>query len=111
MGLWIRSQDRKILRKVNNIEFTECYRNKKTKQFYNDIYSELEKFDKFYVINDLGIYASEEKALKVLDMIQKHIEDQNSYFGEVMAGSKLGGTILTQSIKIFKMPIDEEVEK
>lgn len=68
----------------------------------------------FYSENDsdtLGIYSTEEKAIKVLDMIQ---DKYASYM------SLQGGQMLTQDLfvnpnywvlpKVFEMPADEEVE-
>jgi hypothetical protein len=62
-------------------------------------------------LGELGNYANENKAIKVLDMIQEHYSKH--YFGQ-------GGQMATSSAvfqpfgfippKIFHMPTDEEVE-
>jgi|GEM_PF-1439475 len=75
--MWIRSQDKKILIKAICIYL--CGE--------NHICASSVEGDRWYI----GKYSSEEKALKVLDMIQKRICDY-----------QLGG--------LFKMPQDDEVE-
>lgn len=73
--MWIRSQDKEGLAKANDIEVTD----RKNGEFW--IY-----------VNDLkyAVYSTREKALKVLDEIQKLIYDY-----------QLGG--------VFQMPSDDEV--
>ena len=59
MGIWIRSQDKEM---IINCKFLGI--------------SELNH--KFYIITDdctLGTYSTKEKALKVLDMIETHLEE------------------------------------
>lgn len=61
MELWIRSQNREILTKVNNLRL-----------FYS-------KYENVFVIedyDDLGIYKSKERALEVLDEISNKIKNQ-----------------------------------
>ena len=59
MGTWIRSQNRKTL--VNA----------------NEVYARIKNKNEFEICtgkgNSLGIYSSEKKAIKVLDMIQQAI--------------------------------------
>lgn len=69
--MWIRSQDRKILTEINNLDIDDI------SQIWDG--SSL-----------LGKYSSEEKALKLLDEIQKQIEYPYN--------------------KVFQMPQDEDVE-
>lgn len=76
MGIWIRSQDK-------------CKMGKCAEFYINDSYDG--DYDiEGYSIDDtpiiLGTYSTEEKAVLVLDMIQKHIE--------------------TRSINVFQMPRD-----
>lgn len=80
--MWIRTQNKKRLVKCMFFEIGQ-----KTPTIYG------------YTINDcftLGTYSSEEKALKVLDMIQEYIT--NMYIG---TSNYMG--------KPFQMPADEEV--
>jgi hypothetical protein len=51
----------------------------------------------------LGKYSSEEKALKVLDMIQDAYENTYSQLST-------NGLLITSCKKVFNMPADEEVE-
>ena len=69
--MWIRSQDRKILTEIHNLDIDDI----------NQIWDGSSL---------LGKYSSEEKALKLLDEIQKQIEYPYN--------------------KVFQMPQDWEVE-
>lgn len=69
--MWVRSQDRKILTEVHDLDIDDA----------NQIWGGCSL---------LGKYSSEEKALKVLDEIQKRTE----YL----------------YLKVFQMPQDDEVE-
>lgn len=69
--MWIRSQDRKILTEIHNLDIDDI----------NQIWD---------CSSLLGKYSSEEKALKVLDEIQKQIEYPYN--------------------EVFQMPQDEDVE-
>lgn len=62
MELWVRSQDRRILQKVDNIFLDANYDNKRICSYDND--SEIE----------LGTYETEKRALEVLDEIQKQFD-------------------------------------
>jgi hypothetical protein len=65
MDLWVRSQDKEVLIKANKIKY-ENY-----KPFWSDYYIEA------ITINDREIiqeYKTKERALEVLDDIQKYIE-------------------------------------
>lgn len=68
MGIWIRSQ--------NKLKLTEC------KEIIIDQNDCFEYIFEGYAIDDiptiLGMYSTEEKAIKVLDMIQKHIETHSN---------------------------------
>ena len=71
MELWIRSQNKLKLLKVNNLSI--CYGEK----WYNEDSLLRNKWENSYEIqnNDIcvGIYQTKERALEVLDEIQKHI--------------------------------------
>ena len=90
--MWVRSQDKTVLIKCNNFS-VECYTDSKTniKSFAIET---IESHNGTYTT--LGTYSTEEKALKVLDMIQKHIT--NMYIG---TSNYMG--------KPFQMPANEEV--
>lgn len=61
--MWIRSQDKELLRNVNSIEIIKFDGEKYTTILGDGLH--------------LGIYSSREKALRVLDWIQNQIEYKN----------------------------------
>ena len=67
-----------------------------------------------YTIDDtpiiLGMYSTEEKAIKVLDMIQNHIKSNENLFRNVANEQEWLGEIVTYSNNVFQMPQDNEVE-
>lgn len=78
MKLWVRSQDKKILTKVN----------------YLEVYGSSTDWWIMGNDNDLGTYKSKERALEVLDEIQNTIigfENENNY-------------VSTQCYSIYEMP-------
>ena len=86
MGLWVRSQHKEMLIKVNNF-------------FVNDL---------FVCGNGiaLGKYSTKEKALKVLDMIQECIEYNNSSHNSQWDSTPY------RVYNVFQMPQDiDEVEE
>lgn len=92
--MWIRSQDKEVLRNVNSIEII--------------------KFDgeKYTTILDdgchLGVYSSREKALKVLDEIQTCIMTEHHYHTD---DANCTRRFFTKEWKeIYQMPQDWEVE-
>ncbi len=62
MDLWIRSQDKRILQKVDNIYLNANYDNKRICSYDNE--SEIE----------LGTYKAKERALEVLNEIQEKLK-------------------------------------
>ncbi len=103
MGIWIRSQDK-------------CKMGKCAEFYIDDSYDG--DYDiEGYSIDDtpiiLGTYSTKEKAIKVLDMIQEHIESNKSEFWNRNYGEEWGGSIVTHSNDVFQMPrdiiIDDEV--
>lgn len=76
MSLWIRSQDKEILAECNAVVVNPS----DSSDYYIYAYS---KSDRVY----LGAYSSKEKALKVLNMIERSVED----------------------LCIFQMPLNSEV--
>lgn len=61
MELWVRSQDKRILQKIDNIFLDANYENKRICTFDGDINV------------NLGEYKTKERALEVLDEIQTYI--------------------------------------
>lgn len=96
MGIWIRSQ--------NKLKLTEC------KEIIIDQNDCFEYIFEGYAIDDiptiLGIYSTEEKAIKVLDMIQNFIRSNERTFGNVAYEEEWSGEIVTRSNDVFKMPQD-----
>lgn len=68
MDLWIRSQDRESLTKVSDVEYTykkgDLYTDVRGKHYIGTYYDDLKI---------LGEYKSKERALEVLDEIQKYM--------------------------------------
>jgi len=98
MGIWIRSQDK-------------C-RMGKCAEFYIDDSYDGDYDIEGYSIDDtpiiLGTYSTEEKAIKVLDMIQTEIIKSNTKF--VSWGNGIGQNIPCVGVQpIFEMPQDEDV--
>ena len=85
-GIWIRTQDKKRLVKCEDIEACNTW---------------------IYVSTNgvncgIGVYSTREKALKVLDMIQKHIE--------VLEIKETDNNVNYHKFKqVFEMPKDYEV--
>ena len=87
--MWIRSQDKETL----------------IKSEYITLYGNIIKV----VCSDMtcitiGEYSSQEKALKVIDMIQECIEHNNSHHN-----ARIGVPYLEYNV--FQMPLDSEVEE
>ena len=60
MELWIRSQDKRILQKVDNVFLNANYENKRISTYDGDNI-------------ELGTYKTKERAIEVLDEIQNYI--------------------------------------
>ena len=95
MSIWIRNQDKKLLIKCDNFSI-ECYM--KAKCF--DIET-IEIPTKTHTT--LGTYSTEEKALKVLDMIQETIIQNETVYAHDFSGSGV------RDYDIFQMPADESL--
>lgn len=101
--MWIRSQDKEIL--------TNC----------NDFY--IDEVNNGYIIEGnigvLGSYSTKEKAIKVLDMIENHLQKLRN--GDLLINKLMEQKhyniekYLKSSIKyceyVFQMPLDSEVEE
>ncbi len=68
MELWVRSQDKRILQKVDNIFLDANYENKRISTYDGDNV-------------ELGTYKTKERAIEVLDEIQDLL--QNAYVGSL----------------------------
>lgn len=94
MDLWIRSQDRKVLTKVNDVEM--------------DVYDFKRKVIKCNLgtcLNDshvLGTYESEERSLEVLDEIQNILK--NNQYGYKVNGLGEKVDIIPNQIYVYEMP-------
>lgn len=85
--MWIRSQDLKILTEIHDLDIDGA------NQIWNGC-------------SLLGKYSSEEKALEVLDEIQKVISDKR-YCAIDNATRK--SYILNKGVHVYQMPQDEDV--
>ena len=94
--MWIRSQNKKILSKVNEVLICTMDDNK---YFIEGFWNRGS--------DTLGIYSSEEKALKVLDEIKDAIEDTFYYNIENLG---CGSYALKKGCEIYEMPQDEDVK-
>lgn len=86
--MWIRSQDRKILTKIDDLAIDG------TNQIWGDCCL-------------LGKYSSEEKALKVLDEIQRAVESAKVYSTNRASN---GHSMSNEYVMVYQMPADEDVE-
>ena len=89
--MWIRSQDRKILLKASAVH----------------VLSSSEGFKIISRLYDLGYYSTEEKALKVMDMIQNAITGTRFEFTNIVRDCDLAGIEIHN---VFNMPQDSEVK-
>ncbi len=83
MAIWIRGQNKTNLTECKTIDVLNRFNEFHVVANYID-FGEVENY------KDLGQYSSERKTVKVLDMIQNHVE--------------------TYSNKVFQMPQDDEVK-
>lgn len=86
--MWIRSQDRKILTEIHNLDIDDI----------NQIWDGSSL---------LGKYSTEEKALKVLYEIQDAIEDTGYYRIDNIGH---GTYVFVKGVQVYQMPADEDVE-
>ena len=74
MELWVRSQDKRILQKVDNIFLDANYENKRISTYDGDNV-------------ELGTYKTKERAIEILDEIQNYIllpnTDNSAYIYEM----------------------------
>ncbi|WP_270432542.1 hypothetical protein [Holdemanella biformis] len=86
--MWIRSQDLKILTEIHDLDIDGA------NQIWNGC-------------SLLGKYSSEEKALEVLDEIQKVISDKRYCAIDNVTRKSY---ILNKGVHVYQMPQDEDVE-
>lgn len=95
--MWIRSQNKKILSKVNEVLICAMDDNKYIIEGFWDRGSDT-----------LGIYSSKEIAFAVLDEIQEKIE--YPYPSKIMPSINTNCYHLIENNKFYQMPQDEDVE-
>lgn len=85
--MWIRSQDRKILTEIHDVEIDSGF--------------------KVWGSGSLiGEYSTEEKALKVLDEIQTHLKFELRFISNASGGDYW----LDKGVTVYQMLQDDEVE-
>lgn len=95
--MWIRSQNKRILTNVNEALVTIIDENK---CFISGFWGTGS--------DTLGVYSSKEKALRVLDKIQKYIGSERFY--STTKGISEQQSISSECTKVFQMPADEDVK-
>lgn len=98
MGIWIRKQDKTILVKITCLNVCD-------NKVYG--YNSINENFKEYIL--LGMYSSKERAVKVLDMIQRKILDYEYKEGRSMVNS-YAQALYYEKPKVFQMPQDSEVD-
>lgn len=91
MNLWVRSQDKRILQKVDNIFLDANYEDKRISTYDGDNV-------------ELGTYKTKERALEVLDEIQDKM--LNGSFAKKINGLGEELDLIPNPILIYNMPKD-----
>ena len=108
MDLWIRSQDKERLIKVEEIRYKYEYSTIEEKEFYR---VEIPRRDGWSVT--LGIYSTKEKALKVLEEIQnllidRYVVDEDYWGSDVFMPRKDAEIkVLPRTCVVYQMPADD----
>ena len=115
MGIWIRSQDKTILKKCDIVVIDKVKPVGYSKSVYlgSDEFHKEEYKIKFCTDNieiTLGFYSTKEKALNVLDMIENFINNLERYVIESDNYSDVHSLRKVTTNSIFQMPLDNEVE-
>lgn len=97
--MWIRTQNKYILANANSFRIRKDRIDDWVYYAINGHYDGYEQ--------ELGIYSTKEKALKVLDEIQDAIEDTDYYRIDNIGH---GTYALGKGVQVYQMPQDEEVE-
>ena len=98
--MFIRSQNRDVLVNVNDICLNKL-------NIHSEIIYQFRCYgygDDYYILCE---YSTEEKAMKVLDMIQNAITGTRFKFTDIVRDCDLAGI---ESHNVFNMPKDDEVE-
>ena len=100
MELWIRSQDKDFIMKVNNIILG--YQNDVNNKGINEL-RRLFTFTKDTAFT-LGVYQSKERALEVLDEIQEFIENK----GKIKITQDINGITseVEDAKRVYQMPLE-----
>lgn len=129
MSIWIRSQDKMTLKEVSCFGIEKVYFDENTGSIHNydyvNTYVEVDDERKqslklVYRINDLGMYSTLEKALKVSNAIQLYIATKTAF--KSMDSKSLDNCVVTlkkldmsedevmqQMFGAYEMPQDEEI--
>lgn len=97
--MWIRTQNKYILANANSFRIRKDSIDDWVYYAINGHYDRYEQ--------ELGIYSTKEKALKVLDEIQDAIEDTDYYRIDNIGH---GTYALGKGVQVYQMPQDDEVE-
>lgn len=89
--MWIRSQSKKMIYNAENEIYVSSY--------------EKTKYAVYSIAYALGVYSTEEKALKVLDMIEEQITNNETIYAHAISGSGV------RDYNVFQMPEDDEVKE
>ena len=89
MNLWIRSQDRRILQKVDNIFLNANYENKRICSLVDD-----------YEV-ELATYETKERALEVLDEIQAILSPK---LKTMLTKDGLNVEVIDKNYDVYQMP-------
>lgn len=98
--MWIRSQNNYILANVNSIRICRCELDGCA---YYSIHGHYDRYEQ-----SLGYYSTKEKALKVLDEIQRKIECPDSSL--ISPAASINYYHLSVRGHFYQMPQDEDVE-
>lgn len=97
--MWIRTQNKYILANANSFRICkDCIDD----WVYYAINGHYDRYEQ-----ELGVYSSKEKALKVLDDIQKFISDKQYC---VIDKAPRESYVLNKGVYVYQMPQDDEVE-
>ena len=101
--MWIRSQNDYILANVNSLRICKCKICKCDIDgcIYYSIHGHYDRYEQ-----ELGIYSTEEKALKVLDDIQTHLKFERRFISNAGGGDYW----LDKGATVYQMLQDEDVE-
>ena len=97
--MWLRSQSKDVLVNINEVCF---YKIKKDSKFIYQF--RCYGYGNYYI---LGYYSTEEKAMKVMDMIQNAITGTRFEFTDIVRDCDLAGIEINN---VFNMPKDEELK-